>query len=522
MAAIITDDFRRNSTTFLLNDIIDQNTGAGESVTNGGTFEYFIGIGKTDPWPNDNNNNPESSQNFSVPLPTGSEIEAKEVIDNLAGAVAIEANNAYHVIPRVNWSINRRYKRWNENDPTMFDVSTVGGVTYFPCYVVAGAAGSEKIYVCLDNDSNNSYGNDQTYVPSLSQIQPTGGSSTPTSSPTVGDRNIEIFSDGYIWAYVADINNSSNFNTDQFVSVSYTADGLATDATTASGGIVYGFEIISGGLNISSSDFKLLLNKKDGTARQVDLTVDNSGPNGSAKGVVMTGGMTLSDILDTKTCVRASVVPGPSTTATTLPVIRPLVAPELGFGYSPAADLPSFYAGLTVNYNGDVEGELSTNINYRQISLLRNPTRNDDDDPAPTGDGDYAEAEVYNTLRRIELTSSVDLSSVTQGTIIEDVSTPSGSALTVTGAKAFIDYVDNVNNHIYFHQNESPNINQQAFTAGGANAKISIAGGSALAYSAISTPEYTPYTGEVYFLENRKPIQRATSQEEEIKLVIQF
>ena len=27
MAAIITDDFRRNSTTFLLNDIIDQNTG---------------------------------------------------------------------------------------------------------------------------------------------------------------------------------------------------------------------------------------------------------------------------------------------------------------------------------------------------------------------------------------------------------------------------------------------------------------------------------------------------------------
>ena len=59
-------------------------------------------------------------------------------------------------------------------------------------------------------------------------------------------------------------------------------------------------------------------------------------------------------------------------------------------------------------------------------------------------------------------------------------------------------------------------------TTSGKIGGINIGSLTAVVYSAITTPEYTPYTGEVYFLENRKPIQRAPSQEEEIKLVIQF
>ena len=532
MAAIITDDFRRNSVTFLLDDIKDKNTGAKDS-SNSGTFEYFIGIGKTDAWEEDAAGLNEDSQNFSTPLPSGTVLEAKEVIDNLAGAVAIKEAQAYHVIPRVNWEGGRRFKRWNENDPTMFDVSTIGNDVVYPCYAIAG----EKIYICLDNNSNASYVSDGFYSAGASSNPPTGSSSTPqtdfsTEAPVSGDRNIEIKSDGYIWAYVADLDVSSKFNTDQFVSISSTATGTATDATTASGGVVYGFEILSAGSNINvnnSGNFKLVLNKDDGTAREIDLTVDNQGTGNSAKGVVMsnTTGVTYLKA-NAAGAVRASVVPASGTTADTMPVIRPLIAPKLGFGHTPTADLPAFYAGLAVNYNGDVEGELSTNIKYRQISLLRNPTRIDDDSASPpSGDGDYAQNEVYNTLRRIELNdTTTDLSGVVSGQIIEDVSTPSGSALTVTGAKAFVDYVDNTAGvkHIYFHQNESDSINQQEFTAGdgGTNSKISIDGGTALAYNTVTDPEYTPYSGEVYFLENRKPIQRASSQEEEIKLVIQF
>ena len=507
MAAIITDDFRRSSTTFLLNDIKDQNGGADDSP-NSGSYEYFIGIGKSDAWENDAAGLSETNQNFSTPLPTGTVIESKEVIDNLVGALAVDPSNAYHVIPRVNWAANRRYKRWNENDPTMFDVTTDGANTYYPCYTIAGAAGSEKIYICLDNNSNVQYTANGRYIPALSTIQPTGTSSS---------RDAEQSGDGYIWAYVADLNVASKFNTDQFVSISEIATGNAIDATNSTGGMVYGFEIVDAGAGIVG-DFELVLNNNDGEANVLDLTVTLTG--GVINGVTMTGGTTPSYFKsNTLGTVRASVVPSSGTTATTFPIIRPLVAPINGFGHTPTIDLPSFYAGLAVNYNGNVGGELPISVSYRQISLLRNPTRFDDDSPSPTGDGVYADAEVYNSLRRFEFASSLP-SGIQSGDIIVDASS---AGLTTAPAKAFVDYVDETNNYVYFHQNESSSINQQEFTtANGTSSKISINGGTALTYNAITNPEYTPYSGEVYFLENRKPIQRAASQEEEIKLVIQF
>jgi hypothetical protein len=509
MAAIITDDFRRNSTTFLINDIVDKNT---ENNPNTG-FEYFIGIGKSDEWPLDTGGNDETNQNFSTPLPNGSIIESKEILDNLIGAVAIPTADAYHVIPRINHTTGRKYKRWNENDPNMFNIETVGSETYYPCYVVH----SQKIYVCLDNNSNDGYANG-TYVPAISTSQPSGDSTNANSREAVQS------TDGYVWAYVADLNVSSKFNTDQFVSISSTATGTAADATTATGGVVYGFEIVNPGSGIVNGtdvgDFKLVVSDSSmQTPVEHELTVSVTA--GVVTGVVLSAGTTPANFI--KGIERATVVLDDvaGTTFTTAPVIRALVGPALGFGYTPTKDLPSFYAGLAVNYNGDVEGELSTSLTYRQISLLRNPTRNNDDTAAPpSGDGDYQLDEVYNTLRRFKLTGSPAISAISAGAVIEDTS----DSLSVHGAKAFVDYVDDANDYIYFHQNESTLINQQDFTTGdGTASKITI-GGTEYTYDATSLvdPEYVPRTGEVIFVENRKPIQRSASQEEEIKLVIQF
>lgn len=517
MAAIITDEFRRNSTAFLLKDITDQNNGVTDSSNDSDSlYEYFIGIGKSDAWDNDASANTEDNQNFSTPLPNGSVIESKEVIDNLVGALAIQQDQAYNIIPRVDWSANRRYKRWNENDPAMFDVGTVSGNTVYPCYAIY----DNKIYICLDNNSNAGF-SAGVYTPGASSNTPSG---TSTSRAPVGPT-----SDGYIWAYCADLSPSSKFNTDQFVSISQTATGTATAATSASGGVLYGFEIVNPGSGISvgtAANFKLLLNNDDGTAKEMPLTVTNTGAGNSASGVTWDTITNASQFYGASGgTVRASVVPASGVTATVLPVIRPLIAPALGFGYTPTADLPAFYAGLAVNYNGNVGGELPTSISYRQISLLRNPIRIEDDTSAAAqaaataGDGTYAIKEVYNTLRKFQLPAGSALSAISSGSIITQVISSAQTTAGITVAsKAFVDYVDDTNDCVYFHQNESSLINRHEFTATGS---ITI-GSTTFTYTSIVDPEYTPYSGEVYFLENRKPIQRAAAQEEEIKLVIQF
>ena len=521
MAAIITDDFRRNSTAFLINDIKNQTP-----------YEYFIGIGKSDAWDADASGRLETNQNFTTPLPDGSVIETKTVLDNLIGAIGVKGDNAYYVIPRNDWSATRRYKRWNENDPTMFDVETVGGNTYYPCYTISG----DKIFICLDNDSADSYAagavGNSSYVPGPSQTDPVQGNGSSASAST--REAITPGSDGYTWVYVADIDSNSEFNTDQFVSISPTANGTAGHATTATGGLVYGFEILNPGAGITgniTADFRLVYS---------DTTTPGAGASTEELTATLSGGiLTKIEFTDSTAEIkaeRASVVySGASTTA---PIIRPLVAPKLGFGHTPTNDLPSFYAGLTVDYNGDVNGELPTSISYRQISLLTDPTRyNEDSINTSSGDGNYTDEEVYNALRRLEFGNSVDLSSINQGDIIEDTSTTAVLPSTQVGAKAFVDYVDDTNKYVYFHQNESSKINQQDFSTGnGTTSKVTIRTDAAsptttlssTAYTADSLtdndakPEYTPRTGQVLFLENRKPIQRAASQEEEIKLVIQF
>ena len=542
MAAIITDDFRRNSATFLINDIIDKNAGStDDSSAEAGGFEYFVGIGKSDPWASITSAGTtfsESDQNFPTPLPNGSVGESQEVLDNLIGAVAVKTTNALHVIPRINWVANRRYKRWNRNDADMFNVSTtIAGNTEYPCYAVY----NDKIYICLDNDSNNSYTTNGSYLAGQSAVAPAGDSVNRNPSLSSGSTN-----DNYNWVYVADLVVASEFNTDQFVEVKTVKTGTETPSNF-SGGIIYGFEIENPGAGMDAAtggqegDFQLVISDstyKDPKILDCTATITD----GALSGFVCAGLSDTSEMIAERGVVRASIRMK-SVGSTTAPEIRPLISPVDGFGNNPVNDLPAFYAGLAVDFNGDVKGEIPTGISYRQISLIRQPTRNASDDSSATaiaaaaaGDGEYGLNEVLSGLRRITVASSTteaDLNAITSGNIITET-TADGDYDAITDiedgetdyvkAKAFVDYVDVTNKHIYFHQNESADVNHNDFTTGdGLLTKITI-GSTVFTYTADSnvTPELTPRTGEVLFLENRKPIQRAASQEEEIKLVIQF
>lgn len=565
MAAIITDDFRRNSVRFLVNDIIDKHAATASGITtdddatkdSAQEFEYFIGIGKSDSWDNDSAGNNENAVNFSAPIPTGSVDETDEVLDNLIGAVALGNTDSaaiYHLIPRNNWTSGRRYKRWNKNDPDMFNLSTVGGITYYPCYTIT----SDKIYVCLDNGSSITGGftpSTNTYVPQPSTTAPSG-----SNADAAGREPVQYASEGYVWAYVADLDTTSKFNTDQFVSISETATQRnggsgtngADDADAATGGIIYGFEILDAGVSTNTSS-----TGTTGGLEIVGIGGEDVGPDIDASGTTAHDALQLTYETDSSGRVslvkftagttpssfphdfeRASVriKAGQEATFTTVPKIRPLVAPKNGFGNKPTQDLPAFYAGIAVDLVGNLKSEVSTGLAYRQISLLRNLTRDTSSgstsasDPS-SGEGTYAANEVYDGLHRITCSSGVT-SAITAGDIIKDVSDEVNAAGEPIPALAFVDYVDTSNNYIYYHQNLSTKINQQEFTAqsGSTNQKIHIYQNdgttdrisSDLTYTAIHTPEATPRVGEVLFIENRKPIQRAAAQTEEIKLVIQF
>ena len=94
MSAIITNNFRRNSCENFISQLqTNQNS-------------YFIGIGKSDKWP-DSTSYSEDDQLFSVPLPNGTIIEDQDVLDNLISLVKVQQQDI--LTPKNRWESGRTY-----------------------------------------------------------------------------------------------------------------------------------------------------------------------------------------------------------------------------------------------------------------------------------------------------------------------------------------------------------------------------------------------------------------------------
>lgn len=456
MTAIITNSFRRNSCQRFL-----------DNVTTDG--DYFIGLGRTDEWPDEDN----------VPLPNGSIIESQNVKNNLLTLSRVEGSAA--LLPKNEWKSGRKYKVYDPTDPLLFDYDSVNNL--YPSFVIH----DDKIYICLANNQND----------------------LSSEEPTRANYGLEVGSgDGYIWTFVQNISSGDTFYTEQFVELD---EDLADDTLTnpATGGLIYNFVINNLGVTLDGTE-DVILSGVDSNGVQIasiDLRTDSRFDVINQSGTI--AAITYNDIVNNKLIgyARASVeVFTSGGTLLTNIDIKPMVAPLSGFGFSPKSDLPSFYAGCYTDFQGSEGGDALTDVSFRQISLIKNPTRFDDgEDPATT--------DTLDAVNYIQL--NVSTSAQSAGTIIEQ---------TATGARGIIDKVDTVNNRIYYHQNTNSDNNFIPFADDSdieilATSPVTV---SSATITSVSTSEYVRGSGEVIFIDNRAKITRNVDQTEDIKLVIQF
>ena len=472
MAAIITDQFRRNSASSVLADILD------------GVNDYYVGIGKTDSWPA-NGELEETAPTFSAPLPVGSVAEMKEVRNNLISLLKLDASKSRIIIPNVAWKLDNKHKPYAANDNTCFTPTTVGSVTTYPCYAIADS----KIWLCLLSDGSG-----------LNNIPVSQSLYTKYTAST-----------GYTWIAIANIENIVDvpFNTDQFIAVKLDptqyASGAGQTTNNATKGHVYGFTIANGGTDYTSNPTAFLIG--DGTVSPIPLTITRTG--NVITGVTFTSTNATTGFNNAS--VRFSITGGGSGA-----VIIPNIAPIEGFGPTILNNLPTWFLGLAANFDGklldggvtdaDIDAQL---LSYRQISVIKNPTITSTSPDTITS---------ADALKYLTITGSISSINAAVG----DTITQTGSGVT---AKAFFDsYIYDSSTGIgklYYHQNDSSEVNYAGFTSTG-QIYINNVTATQYSYSSVIESEYIHNTGEVLFLENRRPISRNENQKEEIKLVIQF
>lgn len=469
MAATITDNLKKN---FMIQTIADL-----EDVNN----YYYAAVGKNDTWDSDQN----------PPAPTNSLRTARLARYGLQSFKLV--TDASAVVPRSNWSSGAVYSGWD-------DAGVGHPINNF--YVITDA---NQVYVCLQGSRNDQ----GQAVPST--VQPTGTSADPFYT-----------ADGYMWRYLYTIGAISaarflaaNFMPVQRIDSADDADpesvkNQVLNQNAAVAGQIIGYRVVTQG---------------SGYETVPAVTVRGNGTGATARAFI-DGGAVVKVEIDSDGSGNPDIgsgydwasvsVAAPSGVGGTTAVVRPVIGPSKGFGYDPRDDLKASALMLNVKPAGAEDNDwiITPGNSFRQVALIRNPLKWQD------VDSDYTSS-TGSSLRYMQL------SSVSTAFEMGSTSAPAELVGSTSGARAYLDDIDSDGTILYFHQNETSGFtafqeNEVVTVDGGVGEGVTEAVGTDVDTDAYDLGSINPFSGELLYIDNRAPIQRAEEQTEDIKIVIQL
>ena len=459
MAAIVTDPFKKQLTQTVFNEVTNT------------TARYYIGIGRSEQW--------DSSE--TVPDPTDSPRSIRNLRSSLQSLKS--ASDVTYVIPRYNWSSGTIYQAYDD------DFTSIPNTSY---YVLTE---DNQVYICLQQSKNASG------AAQASTVKPTGTTTKPFKT-----------ADGYIWKFLFALSatRASKFLSANFVPVEKILDsaggvGLssleiqqATVQDSAVAGQILNVVVTNGGTGYDPSSPPV-------------VTIEGDGVRASATATVSSGGVVSKIELDSSTDSAMAMGQGynfasvtiAAPSSGTLATARAIIGPDSGIGRDCRDELKSTSLMFNTKPAGNEGNDFIVDQDFRQVTLIRNPKKNNDSDL--TG----SSGKVLNFL---QVTSSTDAEDFTVDTVI------TGGT---SNAKAIIDEV--LGDKIYFHQSEvtgfKPFEEAETISGGGENATL-VAEAADADSDAFTLDDVRKTSGQVLYIENRAPVVRSSTQTEDIKIVL--
>lgn len=491
----------------------------------------YLFISQTQPWEDDN----------TPPTPVDCEQNISMAYRNMLSMKLITPNNISLVIPRNGWTSATVYAQY-DNTIDLFDPSAP---QIF--YVVNG---SLQVYKCLNNGGG---------VPST--VQPNGTST-----------NVVTLSDGYQWKYMYTINSADvvSFVTTNWIPVETLLENDGSNQwlvqQAAVPGTIDRINMVTAGTQYTQVPTITITG--DGTGATAVASI--SGGNVTGIRVTATGtGYTWATVAITNGGVASN---GATATAT--------ISPFKGHGADPVTELGGFDVLIDVQLIYDENGYFTVSNDYRTLGILVNPILNDGsgDDPAIGTDYDQAVRLTFSTVSgtvfnqdevvtgSLSAATGVVLDWTPTATTIDGKSQSSVLRLvqttgtfvpgeTVVGADASgvlqtytgtavsattttIVLPSGASSVDSFYNGQTIKISSGT-GSGQINTIVSYVGISRTAtvkttwgvtpnstsvviIASIVPPDILLYSGAVLYLENRRPVERASDQIEDSKIVIQF
>ena len=492
MSAIITEKFRsHNATNFY------------ESFTESSPNTYYLFIGKATPFTTGTSGGSDSSPS------TPADSVSREFYnwDAMIAAKKIPSTDITYALPRRDWSNGTTYDMYDD-DISSSNTATSGATNLFDSsfYFITS---DYRVYKVLDNNGGSAYSGSEPTSTSTSPFalggyvlkymyaltaseaakylttdyMPVSDDSTVTTAAT--DGKIESLS----------ITAGSGYTDGTYYAAVY---GDGTSAGTSSGAIVR--------ITVSSGSIASF-----GLTAGSDTTIHDGGAAYTYGTVNLGSSYTFSDAALSSSSSMGSGTGG---------AVGVIISPKNGHGYSAINELGGHYVMTATTLTQDEGDDVSTANDFREVGLVVDPTT--------YGTSTVASASTARMTFAVKFSSS-------SGTFDADEKISNSS-----GAIGKVVEWDSTNSILYYHQERfgdyGTNSTTGAYTAfsgtgtitGGTSGAtgtpsssstetVTLANNNTIAFtSGYANPELQPDSGDIIYIENRKPIQRAYDQTEAI------
>ena len=469
MAAIITEHFRQHNAEQFF-----------ESFSEAAPTTYYLFIGKSTPFTTTTTGGTDNSP----PVPIDDVVTEHYKWDSMLAAKLISSSDVSYVLPRRNWANNTIYDMY-EHDISASNTTTSGATNlYAGTYYFMTS--DYRVYKVLDNNGGVAY----------SGSEPTSETSTP----------FEL--GGYRLQYMYKITTTevTKYLTSDFIPVS-------TD-TTVSG------DAVDGALDVvrttAGSGYT------DGTYYS---PVDGDGANGIVKIVVASGsivkqgsagtnmytigsGYTFANIDLTNVYTNVGLTTAGNIGSGTGGLVEPIISPKGGHGKDAVHELGGHFVMTNVKLEQNEGADFTVANDFREVGIIKNPFN--------FGTTTVATSSTARQTYTVTLSGAPSAAYEIDETITQST----------TGAVGRVVEFDSATNTIYYQQEKYANYglaaNGNVIAFSGSNVITGSNSNGVGTASTYANPELQPDSGKVIYIENRRPISRASDQTEDIKIVVEF
>jgi hypothetical protein len=176
------------------------------------------------------------------------------------------------------------------------------------------------------------------------------------------------------------------------------------------------------------------------------------------------------------------------------------VSPIGGHGFDPVSELGCNRIMISVEFNGSENGYVPTDINYRQIGIVSNPT-------ALSTYPNLANGSIYNITTNLIVTSGLGLF-VSDETVYQQ---NSQGVVIFSGTVLSFDSVNNILKMI--NTSGTPSLNNLLYGQVSGTSRVLLS---------VNTPDFIRYSGYITYIENRTGIQRSVDGIEQYRFILAY